>query len=88
MAELTIRLETDPATGKPVVIIRYRSDEDALPLEHEEEHRRLVAALVQRGLVPAGQTPAIVVEREGTGAPAAPAEATADAERRGVKQGG
>jgi hypothetical protein len=54
VAELTIRLETDPATGKKNIIVLYRSDEDALPLEHEEEHRRLVDRLIQGGAIKAG----------------------------------
>jgi len=40
MAELTIRLVVDPATGKKDVHIGYRSDADALPMEHEEAHGR------------------------------------------------
>ena len=38
MAEMTIRLRCDPTTGKKDIIISLRSDEDALPHEHEEQH--------------------------------------------------
>ena len=40
MAELTLRLTIDPVTGKKTVVADYHSEEDALPHEHEEEHRR------------------------------------------------
>ena len=40
MASLTLSLRIDPATGKKDVLIKYESDADALPSEHEEEHRR------------------------------------------------
>ena len=49
MASLTLRLRVDPATGKKDVIIDYESDADALPMEHEEEHRRLVEQAHRRG---------------------------------------
>ena len=32
MAEMTIRLRCDPATGKNDIIISLRSDEDSLPI--------------------------------------------------------
>ena len=37
MAELTIRLRKDPETGKHDILIDLKSDEDALPHEHENE---------------------------------------------------
>ena len=46
MAELLIRVVIDPETGERRVVIDYASDADALPMEHEEEHRRLARALV------------------------------------------
>ena len=39
MAEMTIRLECDPVTGKKDIIVSLRSDEDALPQEHEQSTR-------------------------------------------------
>jgi hypothetical protein len=64
MAELTIRLQVDPQTGKKNVILSYRSDEDALPLEHEEEHRQLVDQLIEGGALRAAELGEIIVERE------------------------
>jgi hypothetical protein len=87
MAELTIRLRVDPATGKKNVVIQLHSDEDALPLEHEEEHRALVDKLIAGGALKQSELGSIVVERlpEGTGAEVTPeqqAEAEAIATRR------
>ena len=41
MADLTLRLRVDPVTGRREIVIDYSSDSDALPFEHEEEHRQL-----------------------------------------------
>ncbi len=64
MAEMTIRLIPDPVTGKKNIVIALRSDEDALPHEHEQMHRALVEKLVNGGLLKAEEVGQIVVERE------------------------
>lgn len=64
MAEMTIRLRCDPETGKRDIIISLRSDEEALPHEHEQQHRALVEKLIEKGLVPASEIGQIIVERE------------------------
>lgn len=63
MAEMIIRLEVDARTGQRRIIVGYTSDEDALPIEHEDTHRRLVDRLMEAGLDPEGAE--IVVERAG-----------------------
>ena len=50
MADLVLRLRVDPITGRREVVIDYSSDADALPIEHEEEHRRLAGKVVDGGL--------------------------------------
>jgi len=50
MADLTLRLRVDPVTGRRELVIDYTSDADALPMEHEEEHRRLAEKVVEGGL--------------------------------------
>lgn len=65
MAELVLRLEIDPVTGKKNVIIDYGSDEDALPMEHEEDHRRLVDRLIEGGALKAADLGHIVIRRDG-----------------------
>ena len=88
MAELIIRLEVDPQTRKKNVIISYRSDEDALPVEHEEDHRRLVNGLIEGGALQAAELGRIVVERvDAEGLPAREeGQGEAQDERESVKQ--
>lgn len=50
MADLILRLRVDPVSGRREVVVDYTSDSDALPLEHEEEHRRLAGKVVEGGL--------------------------------------
>ena len=50
MADLTLRLRVDPVTGRREIVIDYSSDSDALPFEHEEEHRQLAEKVVNGGL--------------------------------------
>jgi hypothetical protein len=89
MAEMTIRLMIDPATGKKNIIVKLHSDADALPQEHEQLHRALVDKLVNGGIVKATEVGQITVEREGDEkAPAAPVEAGPQGERQAQKQGG
>lgn len=64
MASLILRLQIDPVTGKKDILIKYESDADALPMEHEEEHRRLVDKLIAGGALKASEVGRIVVERE------------------------
>jgi hypothetical protein len=64
MAEMTIHLRCDPATGKKDIIVSLRSDEDALPLEHEQQHKALVEKLIHKGLLQASEQGKIIVERE------------------------
>jgi FtsH ternary system domain X3-analog len=64
MAEMTIRLQIDPATGKKDIIVSLRSDDDALPHEHEQQHRALVDRLIEGGIVKAGEVGKVIVERE------------------------
>ena len=60
MAELVLRLRVDPATGRREVVVDYHSDSDALPIEHEDEHRRLAGKVVEGGL----QSGKVEVSRE------------------------
>jgi len=88
MAEMTIRLRCDPATGKKDIIVSMHSDEDALPHEHEQQHKALVEKLINGGLLKASEVGTIVVEREeGRGEPGL-GEKQPQEERRGVAEGG
>jgi hypothetical protein len=68
MATLTLRLEIDPVTRKKNVWVKLDSDSDALPMEHEEQHKRLVAALLAGGQVSPEELGTLTIEREGQGA--------------------
>ncbi len=67
MAELTIRLRRDPQTGKQDIVISLRSDDDALPHEHEQMHRELVEKIIGKENV--GK---VIVEREPGPEPTSP----------------
>ncbi len=88
MAELIIRFEVDPQTRKKNVIISYRSDEDALPVEHEEDHRRLVNGLIEGGALQAAELGQIIVERVDAEGVSAQEEGQGEAQdrRESVKQ--
>lgn len=91
VAEAEIRLVVDPVTGKKNVFIKYASDEDALPMEHEEEHRRLVDRLLAGGALRASELGEIVIEREGSALASedvAESEADPVAARRALEQKG
>lgn len=77
MATLILRLDIDPATKKKNVWVKLDSDPDALPMEHEEQHKRIVEALLAGGAVQPDELGTITIEREGQGsAPAAGAQAS------------
>ncbi|MEW5741949.1 MAG: hypothetical protein AB1938_23745 [Myxococcota bacterium] len=67
MATLTLRLEIDPVTRKKNVLVKLDSDSDALPMEHEEQHKKLVEALLAGGHVKPEELGTITIEREGQG---------------------
>jgi hypothetical protein len=75
MATLILRLETDPVTKKKNVWVKYESDADALPAEHEEAHQKLVEALLAGGKVKPDELGTIHIERPGERAPATEAPA-------------
>jgi len=87
VAEMTIRLRCDPTTGKKDIVITLRSDEDALPNEHEQMHRTLVEKLIDGGLVKASEVGQIVVERESKEDEAAPAGTESQPQRQAQTQG-
>ena len=50
MAEVTIRFRFNRKTGQKEMVISYESEEDALPHEHERDHRALAEQLLGRKL--------------------------------------
>jgi len=70
MAEVTIRLRHNPKTGEREVIIHYESEEDALPHEHERDHRQLAEELLGRPLdevIGAASVDRVIVRRNAAG---------------------
>ena len=86
MAEMLIILRRDPQTGKQNIVVKLDSDPDALPIEHEQLHKRLVEKLVGKGLDPE-DLGEIIVEREEQAEPAAPVSQPNEAQRRKQGQG-
>jgi len=87
MPEMTIRLLRDPETGKQNIIVKLRSDEDALPHEHEQMHRALVDKLIDGGILKAGEEGNLIIEREEETAAAEPTGATPEPRRQAQRQG-
>lgn len=83
MAELTINLRRDPDTGKQDVVITLRSDDDALPHEHEQMHRELVEKLIGKDNV--GK---VTVQREPGKEPTSPIGEQPPAEGEKQQQSG
>jgi FtsH ternary system-associated peptide len=88
MAEMTIQLKIDPATGKKDIVISLKSDDDALPHEHEQQHQALVEKLIEGGVLQAAEVGKIIVEREAEeGEPAAPVSTPPQDQRRAESAG-
>lgn len=64
MPEMTIRLITNPQTGKKDLVVSLSRDSDSLPHEHEELHRRLVNRVLEGGLATTDELGQLVVQRE------------------------
>ena len=88
MAEMTIQLQIDPATGKKNIVVSLSSDADALPHEHEEMHRKLVDKLIQGGILKASEVGKIVVQREEEKPQSDAIPEAPTAERRAQTEGG
>jgi hypothetical protein len=86
MAEMTIKLRRDPATGKQNIIIKLHSDEDALPHEHEQMHRVLVDKLINGGILKAGEEGNLIIEREESAAEPEPERTTPEQQRQAKRQ--
>jgi hypothetical protein len=87
MAQMTIRLQIDPNTGKKDIIVGLHSDADALPHEHEEQHRKLVEKLIEGGIVKASELGQIIIERVEESKQPAPLASQPETPRRQQGQG-
>jgi hypothetical protein len=81
MAEMIIMLRRDPRSGKQNIIVKLDSDPDALPIEHEQLHRKLVEKLVGKGLDPEDMGE-LIIEREPEAQPNQPVGTPGEAQKR------
>ncbi|MEM1347602.1 MAG: hypothetical protein AAGI01_03535 [Myxococcota bacterium] len=51
MPEVKIRMVSNPKTGKRDIFIDYEADDDALPMEHESDHKDIVEQLLGEGIL-------------------------------------
>jgi hypothetical protein len=79
MAEMIIMLRRDPNTGKQNIIIKLDSEPDALPIEHEQQHRELAAKLIGKKPEDFGE---VIIEREPESQPSQPATTPTEPEKR------
>jgi hypothetical protein len=89
MPHVTLRLEVDQVTRRRTIVVSYTSDPDALPQEHEEEHRAVVKKLLAGGLITEEEAGRVRVERqEGSGAQATEGTAEEQTARRALEEKG
>ena len=63
MADIKIHIKLNFETGRRDIIIEYESDDDALPIEHEQRHQDIVKHLVDIGVLNEDEVGEIIVER-------------------------
>jgi hypothetical protein len=83
VAELLIILKRDPKTGKQNIVVKLESEPDALPIEHEQLHKKIVEKLVGKGLK-AEDLGEVIITREGETKPVGPVAQPASQEREKV----
>ena len=88
MPEMTIQLRRDPQTGNQNIVVKLRSDEDALPHEHEQMHRALVDKLIDGGILKAGEEGNLIIEREEETAVPEPQRTVPEPQRQAQPQSG
>lgn len=86
MADMLIILRRDPQTGKQNIIVKLESDPDALPIEHEQMHKKLIEKLIGKGLDPE-ELGELIIEREGATEPVQQTDKPNEPERQKQGQG-
>ncbi|MCB9642606.1 MAG: hypothetical protein H6728_05975 [Myxococcales bacterium] len=61
--EITIHLRYNLETGKKDIYVDFTSEDDALPIEHEQQHRELMAQLLGQGVLHPDEVGDIKVRR-------------------------
>ena len=87
MADILIRLRFNLETGKKDIIIDYTSDDDALPIEHEQAHREFIGELLGKGILEPDEMGEVKVNRITPGSsPQGRREETAQPQKEGAGQ--
>jgi hypothetical protein len=68
LAEVSIRLVYNLETGRKDIYIDYESDSDALPIEHEREHKVIIEKLLGKGILTEDELGEVRVTRLPAGA--------------------
>lgn len=63
MADLTIRLIYNLETGKKDIFVDFVSEDDALPIEHEQQHREVIEQLLGKGILEADEVGDVNISR-------------------------
>lgn len=63
MGDITIRMQYNLETGKKDILIDLVSERDALPIEHERDHRAVVEGLLGKGILKADEVGEVTVRR-------------------------
>ena len=63
MAQVKISLVYNVKTGQKDIIVNYESDADALPFEHEREHKDIIEKLIGANLLKAEEAGDIIIQR-------------------------
>jgi len=87
MSEIMIKLVYNLKSGKKDVFIDFVSDIDALPIEHERDHKRLVQDLLGRGVLTPDELGEVAVRRVTTTLSAQRQEAPIEAPKTQAEQG-
>ncbi|MBA2664498.1 MAG: hypothetical protein H0U74_19580 [Bradymonadaceae bacterium] len=87
MAQLTIRLVSNAKSGKRDIIIDHESERDALPFEHEQEHRDLIEKLLGQGILQPGEVGEVIIQRIRPGQADAPVPGEQPGERTRTAHG-
>lgn len=87
MAEITLRLRFNLETGKKDIYIDFVSEDDSLPIEHEQDHREIVEDLIGQGVLGAEDVGEVKVRRVPPAQKARLYQEQAEIERQSVGEG-
>ncbi len=80
--EIVIHLRYNLETGKKDIYVDFTSEDDALPIEHEQQHREIMAQLLGQGILRPEEVGDLSVRRiTPQAAPTAPTEQPHDAQQ-------